>query len=128
MACAYQLSKNKQPLILVEKDHQVGGLAKTLTFTEKELIFKTDIGPHRFFSKNQKLYDLLAKLLGSDWQLVNRQTRQYIRGKFYSYPINAWQAFKNIGLGQSLLMLGSYLREFGATKSSLNQLKILKII
>lgn len=109
MSCAMELHRAGRACTIVERDDQVGGLAKTLVFHEDGLEFRTDIGPHRFFSKNQYLYDFIESLLGEDWAVVNRKTRQLIDGKFYDYPINAGQAAKNIGLANAFLMGLSYL-------------------
>lgn len=106
MAAAIELHKSKNKFILVEKDKKVGGLAKTYKFGE----FLTDNGPHRFFSKNKFLYDFIENLLGEDWIKVKRSTRQFIDGKFYDYPINALQAFKNIGLRRASRMGVDYLK------------------
>lgn len=110
MSCAMELHNAGKKSVVIEKDDKIGGLAKTLIFKEGEYTFRTDIGPHRFFSKNEYLYDFIKKLLGEKWIVVKRQTRQYIDGKFYDYPINAGQAFKNIGLWRTLLMSVSYAR------------------
>ena len=39
-------------------------MAKTLTMREGNDVFLTDLGPHRFFSKNRYLYDFIDELLG----------------------------------------------------------------
>lgn len=97
LACAMELSRAGRHPTIIEKDAQVGGLAKTLEFREGEYVFLTDIGPHRFFSKNQYLYDFIEDLLHEEWRKVPRLTRQYIDGKFYNYPVNAMQVLRNIG-------------------------------
>lgn len=104
MACAMELSKAKKDFIVIDKQASVGGLSKTYLFEEGNLTFRTDNGPHRFFSKNKYLYEFIEGLLHEKWIVVNRQTRQYIEGKFYDYPINAVQALKNIGLLKSIRM------------------------
>jgi len=53
LAAAMELSKAGKDCVMIEKDQRVGGLAKTYTITEGDLVFKTDNGPHRFFSKNK---------------------------------------------------------------------------
>jgi protoporphyrinogen oxidase len=112
MSCAMDLTRAGFKPSIIEKDFKVGGLAKTLEFKEqdhgKTITFRTDIGPHRFFSKNQYLYDYIEDLLDEKWIQVNRQTRQLIEGKFYDYPINAMQAFKNIGFVRAMGMGFSY--------------------
>lgn len=112
MACAMELYKAGKKSTILEKDTAVGGLAKTLVFKEGDLQFRTDIGPHRFFSKNKYLYDFIGPLLEEKWMLVPRQTRQLIEGKFYDYPIHALQAFRNIGPLRSAGMFFSYVIAF----------------
>lgn len=109
LSCAMELHKHKKQAIILEKDVAVGGLAKTLTFKEGKNVFRTDIGPHRFFSKNKYLYAFIKDLLGKDWIKVNRKTRQFIEGKFYDYPIKAVQAFRNIGFFRAVGMGFSYV-------------------
>ncbi len=104
LAYAMELSKAGKDFIVVEKDSAVGGLAKTYTFNEDGLVFLTDNGPHRFFSKNKYLYDFIENLLDEKWITVKRQTRQYIDGKFYDYPVNFAQALRNVGILKSLRM------------------------
>lgn len=109
LACAFELSKKGIQPTIIEKEDEVGGLARTLKYKEGKDIFLTDIGPHRFFSKNKYLYQMISDLIGKDWIEVKRQTRQLIDGKFYDYPINAMQAFKNIGPIRGTKMGFSYL-------------------
>jgi protoporphyrinogen oxidase len=108
LACAMELSRKGKQCHVVEKDDQVGGLAKTLTIREGDDVFLTDIGPHRFFSKNKYLYDFIEDLLQEEWRQVPRLTRQFIDGKFYDYPVKPLQVFKNIGLWKSCRILFDY--------------------
>lgn len=95
MACAMELFKAGREFCVVEKDTQVGGLAKTYVIREGDLEFRTDNGPHRFFSKNDYLYSFIGDLLKEHWIQVKRKTRQYINGVFFDYPINFSQVLKN---------------------------------
>jgi protoporphyrinogen oxidase len=112
MACAMELTKNKVKSTIVEKEPRVGGLATTLVFNEEGTIFRTDIGPHRFFSKNPYLYEFIGDLLKEKWIEVPRQTRQFIDGKFYDYPIKPLQAFRNVGVFRAIQMVASYIPAF----------------
>ena len=94
MACAMELYKEGRSFTIVEKDRQVGGLAKTYRFGE----FRTDNGPHRFYSQNRYLYSFIENLLGEKWIKVDRFTRFYIQGKFYMYPVQWKNALGNIGV------------------------------
>lgn len=97
LAAAMELSRAGKDFMVIEKQSVVGGLARTYTFKEGKHTFLTDNGPHRFFSKNQYLYDFIEDLLKEKWITVARQTRQHIDGKFYDYPVNAPQALRNLG-------------------------------
>ncbi len=108
MATAMELTKAGKTATIIERDERVGGLAQTLEFKEGNLTFRTDIGPHRFFSKNPYLYEFIENLINEKWITVKRQTRQFIDGKFYDYPINPTQALKNIGLVRAAGMMFSY--------------------
>ncbi|MCA8976757.1 MAG: FAD-dependent oxidoreductase [Planctomycetes bacterium] len=122
LACAMELSRRGRRSVVIEKDGQVGGLAKTLRVEEGDLVFLTDIGPHRFFSKNQYLYDFIEDLLQEEWRLVPRQTRQFIEGKFYDYPVKALQTFRNLGPLRSTRILFDYFRarlQYGLLKKEL---------
>ena len=113
MFCAMELMKDKNSKVhLIEKEKSIGGLAKTFEFREGEDLFRTDIGPHRFFSKNPYLYEVIEGLLKENWIAVNRKTRQFIEGKFYDYPVNALQAFKNLGVMRAIDMGISFVLAF----------------
>ncbi|MFK7740950.1 MAG: FAD-dependent oxidoreductase [Planctomycetota bacterium] len=101
LACAMELSRKGKSCSVVERDDQIGGLAKTITFREGDDVFLTDIGPHRFFSKNQYLYDFIEDLLQEQWRRVPRLTRQFVDGKYYNYPVNFGQVVKNLGFFKS---------------------------
>ena len=97
MAAAIELCKAKEEFVIVEKSKNVGGLSKTHIIHEDDLEFRTDIGPHRFYAEKSHLHEFVENLLNERWIEVKRQTRQYINGKFFDYPINASQAFRNLG-------------------------------
>lgn len=115
LAAGYKLSGNKKRLVLIEKNDQVGGLSRTLQFGD----FKTDIGPHRFFSKNKYLYDLASSLLGDRWVKINRFSRMYIKGKYYKYPIDIVDVVTNLGFISSFRISFDFIKE--TIKKNLNK-------
>lgn len=108
LATAMELSKAQKDFIVIEKLDRVGGLSKTYEFREGDLVFRTDNGPHRFFSKNPYLYEFIENLISEQWIQVRRQTRQFIDGKFYDYPVNAVQALKNLGILRTIQIMFDY--------------------
>jgi len=107
MAAAFELHRAGKSFMVIEKTDQVGGLAKTLQYGE----FRTDIGPHRFFSQNEYLYHFIEDLLGKHWIKVDRLTRFYIDGKFFLYPIELKNALLNIGSYKALKLLYDYISQ-----------------
>jgi protoporphyrinogen oxidase len=96
-------------------------MAKTLQFGE----FRTDIGPHRFYSKNPYLYEFIEELLGEQWLPVKRFTRFYVGGKYYLYPIQMSNALKNMGPMTAMRVISDYFMEqakrvFGANQHDAN--------
>jgi protoporphyrinogen oxidase len=51
LAAAYELIGSGIQSIILEKNHKIGGLARTETFRG----YQFDIGGHRFSTKNQKI-------------------------------------------------------------------------
>ena len=50
------------------------------------------------------------EILGSDFLEVERLSRIYYRGKFYSYPLQWMNALGNLGLVESIHIILSYLK------------------
>lgn len=107
LSCGMELCRAGKRFAVVEKESQVGGLAKTLQLGD----FRTDIGPHRFYSKNRYLYEFIEDLLGEQWIQVQRFTRFYVQGKFYAYPVRLTNALKNMGLASATRVLRDYSLE-----------------
>ena len=96
---------SRQPVIIVEKDPlYVGGISRTVRY--KNCLF--DIGGHRFFSKSQEVMELWREILPDDFIERPRLSRIYYGGKYYSYPLKAIEALRNLGLGTSALCMLSY--------------------
>jgi protoporphyrinogen oxidase len=107
LTCAYQLAKAGVEVHVYEASHQVGGLAKSLTLWEQ----RVDLGPHRFFSTDSRVNELWLEIVGKDYQMVNRLTRIYYKGKFYYYPVRAFDALSKLGIGASIQCVWSYVKE-----------------
>lgn len=107
LTAAYLLGKQGLKVHVIEKDPQyVGGISRTVECEG----FRFDIGGHRFFSKSQEVVDLWDEILPHDFILRPRMSRIYYEGKFYSYPLRAFEALWNLGLLRSALCLGSYAK------------------
>jgi protoporphyrinogen oxidase len=105
LTAAYQLTKAGFSVTVIEKDpHYVGGISRTVEHEG----FRFDIGGHRFFSKSQEVVDLWNEILPHDFIDRPRMSRIYYEGRFYSYPLRAFEALRNLGLIRSAHCMLSY--------------------
>jgi len=105
VAAAYELAKRGRSVLCVEATTQVGGLSRTV---ERDG-YRFDIGPHRFFTKNDEVAALWQEMLGADFIEVERLTRIFYRGTFFQYPIRPFDTLRKLGLIESTRIGCSYL-------------------
>ena len=79
LTAGYELSKSNKKVLVLEKKNQVGGLAETKVYGD----YRYDIGPHRFFTKNEEVYELFLKMLGDDAVKVDRKTRILFKNSYF---------------------------------------------
>ena len=107
LTAAYLLTKKGYSVSIIEKDERyVGGISRTVEVDG----YRFDIGGHRFFSKSQEVVDLWNEILPDDFIQRPRMSRIYYEGKFYSYPLRAFEALFNLGIIRSTLCMASYLK------------------
>ncbi|MEN7538151.1 NAD(P)/FAD-dependent oxidoreductase [Aurantiacibacter flavus] len=107
LTAGYLLTKAGKSVAIIEKDETyVGGISRTVEHAG----YRFDIGGHRFFSKSQQVVDLWNEILPDDFIQRPRMSRIYYEGKFYSYPLRAFEALRNLGLWRSALCMASYLK------------------
>lgn len=105
LTSAYTLAKSGHDVVVLEQDPAyVGGISRTASY--KGFLF--DIGGHRFFSKSKEIVDLWNEILPDDFIERPRLSRIYYRGKFYSYPLKAFEALRNLGIFQSAACVASF--------------------
>lgn len=105
LTAGYTLAKQGRPVLVLEQDPvYVGGISRTAHY--KGFLF--DIGGHRFFSKSKEIVDLWNEILPDDFLDRPRLSRIYYRGKFYAYPLRAFEALRNLGVAESALCMASF--------------------
>src|SRR5580693_6561065 len=105
LTAAYCLTKEARSVIIIERDPiYVGGISRTVQY--KDYLF--DIGGHRFFSKSKEVVDLWQEILPDDFIARPRLSRIFYGGKYYSYPLSAFEALRNLGLFTSAACMLSY--------------------
>jgi protoporphyrinogen oxidase len=105
LTAAYVLARRGCSPIVLEKDGQVGGIARTVEYKG----FRFDIGGHRFFTKVGSVQKLWRKMLGPDMLRRPRLSRIYYNGKFFDYPLKPMNALRGIGIVDAVRVFFSYL-------------------
>lgn len=118
LTAAYILCKQGIKVTIFEAHPTlVGGISRTETY--KGYLF--DIGGHRFFSKSKEIEDLWDEILENDFIIRPRKSRILYKGKFYSYPLKAFEALKNLGVINAARCVLSYgARRFNPVKNPKN--------
>src|SRR5262245_52787926 len=106
LTAAYLLTKSGVSTTVIEADPTyVGGISRTASY--KDFLF--DIGGHRFFSKSKEVVDLWNEILPDDFIERPRLSRIYYNGRYFSYPLKAFEALNNLGYVESGMCVLSYL-------------------
>ncbi|MBD2338296.1 NAD(P)/FAD-dependent oxidoreductase [Calothrix sp. FACHB-156] len=106
LTAAYELLKHGIKSVVLEKADKVGGIARTEVYKD----YRFDIGGHRFYTKVEEVKQLWQEVLGEEFLKVPRLSRIYYRGKFFNYPLSAFNALSNLGIVESVLILLSYFK------------------
>lgn len=89
-----------------EVDSVVGGMTKSFGLWGQ----RVDLGPHRFFSKDERVNRFWLEQVGDDFIMVDRLTRIYYDKKFFLYPVKAMNALANLGFFKAVVCVLSYCR------------------
>lgn len=107
LTAAYLLAKNNVDVTVLEADPvYVGGISRTATYKG----FHFDIGGHRFFSKSKAVEDFWTEILPNDMLVRPRSSRIFYDGKFFAYPLKAFEALIKLGIVRSTLCVLSWLK------------------
>jgi protoporphyrinogen oxidase len=106
LTAGYYLAKAGEPVIVVEAEGQVGGLAKTV---ERDG-YRFDLGGHRFFTKSSEVRELWDEVLGDEFLLRPRMSRIHWNGRFLDYPLRGPDVIRKLGPLELARCSASYLR------------------
>jgi protoporphyrinogen oxidase len=107
LTAAYILCKQGVNVTIFEAHpNLVGGISRTESY--KNYLF--DIGGHRFFSKSEEINALWEEIMDGDFLLRPRKSGIYYKGKFYSYPLKAFEALRNLGIMEATRCVLSYAK------------------
>ncbi|MFH0878407.1 MAG: FAD-dependent oxidoreductase [Lentisphaerota bacterium] len=81
---AWELVKRGREVIVIEKQDQIGGLAKTLRYGD----FSFDTGPHRFYSTKPYIMDYIREVLGDELLEWDVDSAVRLFQTYYDWPLN----------------------------------------
>ncbi len=106
LSAGYELVRNGREVVVLEADSRyVGGLARTVEYRG----FRFDIGGHRFFSKNPEIEAMWTELMGERMRVRSRLSRISYRGRLFKYPLEPFDALRNLGPVEAASCVLSYL-------------------
>ena len=110
LTAGYLLAKQGLPVIVLEAEDQVGGIAKTAVRDG----YRFDLGGHRFFTKVKEVDDLWHEIMKEEFLKRPRMSRIYWRdrhgrAKFLDYPLRGPDVIKKLGPVDLTKALVSYL-------------------
>jgi protoporphyrinogen oxidase len=105
LTAGYRLAKLGRPVLVLEAEDQVGGLAKTVVRDG----YRFDLGGHRFFTKSPEVEALWLEVLGEELLVRPRLSRIYWNGRFFDYPLSAPDVVRKLGPLELVRCLASYL-------------------
>src|SRR5215472_14159807 len=108
LTAAYELVVHQQVgATVLEKDPcYVGGISRTV----EQDGYRFDIGGHRFFSKSTEIEDLWTEIMGNDLLVRPRLSRIVYKGKYFDYPLKAFNALLNLGPIETIRCISSYAK------------------
>ncbi len=101
------LSRAGRPVVVVEGDHEVGGLARTIRHNG----FRFDLGGHRFLTRNKSIEGFVSALLRDELLDAPRKSRIFLRGRYFDYPLRPANALIGLGVPTTLHILSDYCAE-----------------
>src|SRR5215207_933130 len=93
LTAGYLLAKKGLPVVVLEAEDQVGGIAKTAVRDG----YRFDLGGHRFFTKAKEVDDLWHEIMREEFLKRPRMSRIYWNKKFLDYPLRGPDVIKKLG-------------------------------
>lgn len=104
LAAAYEAARAGGAVTVVERLDVVGGLARTVEFAGG----RYDIGPHRFFTRNEEVRRFFIEIAGGDLIRVRRLTRIRYKDRYINYPLTPLNALLGMNPLDGVRVLASY--------------------
>jgi protoporphyrinogen oxidase len=105
LSAAWYLARLGHPVRVIERENIAGGMAMTIKRGE----YSFDLGPHRFYTQDQPVLNMVKELLGKELLRHERVSRVRLNGRFLDYPPNVANLVRSMQPKTSLQCLVDYL-------------------
>jgi len=121
LTLGYQLQKAGKPVIIIERDRRVGGLAKSFTYTTHNRSYIFDIGPKRFHTEDKEVIAFIRQILKNKLITIGRESSVHFLGKYFQWPISP-KDIRNLPLSLQIRIAGDIIKKvFPAQQSTTPQ-------
>jgi len=104
LTAAVQMVKAGHHVEVFESSAYIGGMSRSFELWGQIV----DLGPHRFFSMDDRVNTFWKEHVGKNSILINRLTRILYNKKFFLYPIKIFDVLTKLGVWESFLCGWSY--------------------
>lgn len=104
LSASYHLNKKGINPFMIEKENEVGGLARTIRFGD----FLLDFGPHRLHSEKGWIIELSKDLLGDELIKRKRMSKILFQDRYIDYPLKP-DAMFSMGRGTVVKVMRDYI-------------------
>ncbi|KKQ33597.1 MAG: Amine oxidase [candidate division TM6 bacterium GW2011_GWF2_37_49] len=107
LTAGFELLKTQKFAVnIIEKDDQIGGLAKTVSYKN----YKYDIGPHHYVTESKEIENWWKDIVKDEFIPLKRFTRIYYNRHFFLYPLEPINALLGLNIFESIRCVCSYFR------------------
>jgi len=107
LSAGWALSRTGAEIAIIEKDRQIGGLARTMDKNR----FRFDLGGHRFLTDNQEVERVVRDVLNGEVLEVVRSSKILLKGSYFDYPLNTRNALFGLGPFTAARIISDYASE-----------------
>ncbi len=117
LSAALELLKNGKKVVILEREKEAGGMARTINESDYYL----DFAPHAYHSTDPEFLKEIFSLIGDELEERSKDVRINFRGKYFLYPLKARDLALNMNPLLTLSALTDFIFAFPKRKSRLDR-------
>jgi protoporphyrinogen oxidase len=107
LSAADTLASRGVPVVVLERDDHVGGLASTVVRDG----FHFDYGPHRFHTRSPEILQRVRNILPDELMSLERVSRIRLLDRYFRYPLALGDVLRQMPKTRGAAMVASYVAE-----------------